>query len=59
MMQEIANIFNGIQSGEIRIGSKKTRGFGKLQLIYVESRKYGKKNYLDYVMHMMKVPGKE
>lgn len=34
MMQEIANIFNGIQSGEIRIGSKKTRGFGKFQLIF-------------------------
>lgn len=48
MDQELGVILNGIQTGEIRLGSKKTRGFGELKILSVKSREYGKENYLDY-----------
>ena len=48
MIQALAAIFAGIQKGEIRLGSKKTRGFGEFRILSVKSREYGKENYLDY-----------
>lgn len=50
MNQELANIFTGINEGEIRIGSKKTRGFGEFKVLSVKNREYGKENYLDYAL---------
>ena len=48
MEQEISNIFAGINAGEIRLGSKKTRGFGEFKILSVKSKNYGKENYLEY-----------
>lgn len=45
---EIASVFQGIQNGEIRLGKKKTRGFGKFELLSVFVKTYQKDNYLDY-----------
>lgn len=46
--QELSMIFNGINAGEIRLGSKKTRGFGKFKILSIVSQSYGKENYLEY-----------
>lgn len=35
MDNEISALFQGIQNGEVRLGSKKTRGFGKFKLMSV------------------------
>lgn len=48
MEQALANIFTGINAGEIRIGGKKTRGFGEFRILSVKDKDYGKENYLDY-----------
>ena len=48
MDRELGAILKGIQTGEIRLGSKKTRGFGEFRILSVKSREYGKENYLDY-----------
>ena len=48
MDQELAEICHGIQQGEIRLGSKKTRGFGKFEIISFAEQTYGKSNYLEY-----------
>lgn len=46
--QELATVFQGIQSGEIRLGSRKTRGFGEFEILSLTVRTFGKENYLDY-----------
>lgn len=48
MQQEIAKIFHGIKEGEIRLGGKKTRGFGKFEILSVAEKEYTKENYADY-----------
>lgn len=48
MQQEIGKIFRGIKEGEIRLGSKKTRGFGKFEILSVAEKEYTKENYADY-----------
>lgn len=48
MQQEIAKIFHGIKEGEIRLGGKKTRGFGKFEILSVAEKEYTKENYTDY-----------
>lgn len=48
MEQELARIFQGIQAGEIRIGSKKTRGFGQFKIESIGEKNYTKDNYLEY-----------
>lgn len=48
MRQEIGKIFRGINEGEIRLGSKKTRGFGKFKILSVAEKEYTKENYTDY-----------
>lgn len=48
MQQEIAKIFYGIKEGEIRLGGKKTRGFGKFEILSVAEKEYTKENYADY-----------
>lgn len=48
MEQEIGKIFCGINQGEICLGSKKTRGFGKFQVLSVAEKTYTKDNYTEY-----------
>lgn len=48
MEQEIGKIFCGINQGEICLGRKKTRGFGKFKVLSVAERIYTKDNYLEY-----------
>lgn len=48
MTQDLADIFAGLQSGEIRLGSKKTRGFGAMKLLFIKNKDYEKENYLEY-----------
>lgn len=48
MDSEIASIFRGIQKGEIRLGCKKTRGFGEFRLTFVNCKTYTSENYLEY-----------
>jgi len=46
--KDIAAIIKGIHTGEIRLGSGKTRGFGKLKICHIASREFDEKNYLQY-----------
>lgn len=46
--KDFAAIIKGIDTGEIRFGSKKTRGFGKLKIRHIASREFDKNNYLEY-----------
>lgn len=48
MRQEIGKVFRGIKEGEIRLGSKKTRGFGEFEILSVAEKEYTKENYADY-----------
>lgn len=48
MERELASIFRGIDLGEIRLGSKKTRGFGKFKITFAAEKIYGRDNYLKY-----------
>lgn len=48
MDAELAKIFRGINEGEIRLGSKKTRGFGKFKITSLAVKTYAKENYLEY-----------
>lgn len=47
-VNEVAAVLNGINSGKIRFGRKKTRGFGKIKLIQVNKVEFTAKNYLEY-----------
>lgn len=44
----VDNIFSGIKSHEIRLGSKKTRGYGIIDIKNVKMKEFDKSNYLDY-----------
>lgn len=48
MDQELATIFCGINAGEIRLGAKKTRGFGEFKIVRLSEKVYSKENYLEY-----------
>ena len=48
MLQEMAEILNGIETGEIHIGCKKTRGFGAFKIEFLSSRTFNRDNYLEY-----------
>ncbi len=48
MQQEIAKIFHGIKEGETVLAGKKTRGFGKFEILSVAEKEYTKENYADY-----------
>ncbi len=44
----ICDIFNGIKLHDIRLGSKKTRGYGIIDLMEVKKKEFDKTNYCDY-----------
>lgn len=47
--KELEQIFNGWREKEIRLGSKKTRGFGEVSLLSVKKKEFDEKNILsDY-----------
>lgn len=46
--QELATIFKGLCSGEIRLGYKKTRGFGKIKIRKLATETFEGENYLSY-----------
>ena len=48
MVREIAYAVKGMDDGEIRFGSKKTRGFGEVMVSKVSSRTYDAGNWLEY-----------
>lgn len=48
MVRELETVLNGIHAGEIRLGSKKTRGFGKMMIESVKRQTYSKENYCEY-----------
>lgn len=47
-VSDLAAILCGINSGKLRIGRKKTRGFGKIKLIQVRKIEFTANNYLKY-----------
>ena len=48
MHRNIGRFFCGVTSGEIRLGSKKTRGFGEFEILAVKSRTYDNSNFPEY-----------
>ena len=48
MTSTLSSVFRGIQRGEIRLGQKKTRGFGAFKILKLAVRRYGRENYLEY-----------
>lgn len=48
MLNALSEVFGGIQQGEIRLGRKKTRGFGVFKIKKLVTRTYGRENYLEY-----------
>lgn len=47
-VRELAAALYGINSGKLRLGRKKTRGFGKMKLIQVRRVDFSANNYLKY-----------
>ena len=58
MDQELATIFCGINAGEIRLGAKKTRGFGEFKIVRLSEKVYSKENYLNMQIHIIQKNGK-
>ena len=48
MLRALSSVFAGIQQGEIRLGRKKTRGFGAFKIIKLVPKAYDRENYLEY-----------
>ena len=48
MESALSKVFHGINNGEIRLGSKKTRGFGQFKILSISTKTYDKDNYLNY-----------
>lgn len=48
MLEQIRQVFNGWSRHEIRLGAKKTRGYGKLDVLSVRSQVYSGANILKY-----------
>lgn len=47
-VNEFAAVLYGMNSGKLRFGRKKTRGFGKIKLIQVRKVEFAANNYLKY-----------
>ncbi len=48
LKKQLSVVFRGIQKGEIRLGRKKTRGFGVFKIVKLASKTYDRENYLKY-----------
>lgn len=46
--EEFAAIIKGLHNGEIRLGRKKTRGYGRFSVCHVACKVFNKRNYLEY-----------
>lgn len=49
MLSQIYQVLYGIEQGEIRLGNKKTRGYGEMTLKAVRRKEYTANNILEYV----------
>lgn len=56
MEKQIKKIFLGWQKNEIRLGSKKTRGYGEIQINDVFLKEYTKENILEYKEAYLNAP---
>lgn len=56
MEKQIKKIFLGWQKNEIRLGSKKTRGYGEVRINDVLLKEYTKENILEYKEAYLNVP---
>ncbi len=48
MQREIKLVLNGLRSHDIRLGGKKTRGYGELDILSIWKRDFTKENILEY-----------
>ena len=48
MLSQLKKIFNGWHKKEIRMGSKKSRGYGEISLVEVKKKEFTKDNILQY-----------
>lgn len=48
-LNELRMVFNGLAKREIRFGTKKTRGYGELELLSVKVKEFSKDNYTEYM----------
>ncbi len=46
--QQLGQVLYGLQNREIRLGCKKTRGYGELEITAIRKREYTKENILEY-----------
>jgi len=49
LMSQLAQVFLGWREKEIRLGSKKTRGYGEIRLLCVKQKTYDSSNILEYM----------
>lgn len=48
LMDNLNKVLVGIQAKEIRFGTKKTRGYGEIEIIDVKEKVYDSSNYIEY-----------
>ncbi len=48
LMSQLSQVFLGWREKEIRLGSKKTRGYGEIRLLSVKKKEFSKSNILEY-----------
>lgn len=48
MRRQLKRVFYGLGSREIRLGAKKTRGYGELEILSIKGRDYTGENILEY-----------
>lgn len=58
MDQELATILCGINAGEIRLGAKKTRGFGEFKIVRLSEKCIAKKIIWNMQIHIIQKMGK-
>lgn len=47
-LEQLAQVFCGWKKKEIRLGSKKSRGYGEIGLVFVKKKEFCKNNILEY-----------
>ena len=47
-IEQINKVFSGWKKGDIRLGSKKTRGYGELSILSIKEKIFTKENALEY-----------
>lgn len=47
-IEQINKVFTGLKNGDIRLGSKKTRGYGEVKVLSIKEKVFTKDNALEY-----------